>query len=261
MPSEPAVLYEKRDGIATVTMNRPEVRNAINAEMLCRLADCWQDITDDASIRAVIFTGTGEQAFSAGADLDRLVRMMQGLRPAETDFDRRIIEDYAIIYKGLLRNYEVVKPIIAAVKGYCVAGGMEMLQATDIRVAAEDARFAIAEVKHALFPMGGSTVRLARQIPFAKAMEILLTGEQFSAAEALRIGLVNRVVPAAEVMCENGPLAVQAVKRSVLAGLGLPTAQALEKEQEIGVPAAMSEDAKEGTKAFKEKRKPVFKGR
>src|SRR6266481_3304721 len=244
MPSEPAVLYAKTDGIATVTMNRPEVRNAINAEMLCRLADAWQDVNDDASVRAVIFTGTGEQAFSAGADLDRLVRMMQGLRPAETDFDRRIIEDYSIIYKGLLRNYEVVKPIIAAVKGYCVAGGMEMLQATDIRVAAEDARF-----------------------PFAKAMEILLTGEQFSAAEALRIGLVNKVVPAsdvmrearryAEVICENGPLAVQAVKRSVLAGLGLPTAQALEKEQEIGVPAAMSEDAKEGTKAFKEKRKPV----
>src|SRR5919198_813117 len=186
MPSEPAVLYAKADGIATVTMNRPEVRNAINAEMLCRLADCWQDVNDDASIRAVIFTGTGEQAFCAGADLDRLVRMMQGLRPAETDFDRRIMGDYSIIYKGLLRNYEVVKPIIAAVKGYCVAGGMEMLQATDIRVAAEDARFAIAEVKHALFPMGGSTVRLARQIPFAKAMEILLTGEQFSAARPRR---------------------------------------------------------------------------
>src|SRR3989442_3076888 len=232
MPSEPAVLYAKADGIAPATMNRPEVRNAINAEMLCRLADAWQDINDDASIRAVIFTGTGEQAFSAGADLDRLVRMMQGLPPAGTDFDRRIIEDYAIIYKGLLRDYEVVKPIIAAVKGYCVARGMGMLQATDIRVAAEDARFAIAQVKHALFPMGGSTVRLARQIPFAKAMEILLTGEQFSAAEALRIGLVNKAVPASDAMrearryaegiCENGPLAVQAVERSVLAGRLLP---------------------------------------
>src|SRR5215468_7434414 len=198
----PALLYEKRDGIAVLTMNRPEVRNALNAEMLCRLADAWQDVNDDPAVRVAILTGAGDDAFCAGADLDRLVRMMQGLRPPETDFDRRIIEDYAVIYKGLLRNYEVTKPIIAAVKGFCVAGGTEILQATDIRVAAEDAQFAIAEVKHSLFPMGGSTVRLARQIPFCNAMEILLTGEQFAAAEALRMGLVNRVVPAAEVMRE-----------------------------------------------------------
>src|SRR2546425_12642064 len=105
MPSEPAVLYAKADGIATVTMNRPEVRNAINAEMLCRLADVWQDINDDASVRAVIFTGTGEQAFCAGADLDRLVRMMQGLRPAEADFHRAIIADYPLIYKAPPRDY------------------------------------------------------------------------------------------------------------------------------------------------------------
>jgi enoyl-CoA hydratase len=138
-------------------------------------------------------------------------------------------------------------------------------------VAAEDARFAIAEVKHSLFPMGGSTVRLARQIPFCHAMEILLTGEQFSAADALRIGVVNKVVPAdrvtaearryAEVICAAGPLAVQAVKRSVLASLGVPTEKALEQELEFGIPVSMSEDAREGTKAFKEKRKPVFKGR
>jgi len=271
MSAEPAVLYEKSGAIAVVTMNRPAVRNAINAEMLCRLADAWQDVNDDPAVRAAIFTGAGEQAFCAGADLDRLVRMMQGLRPAEDEFDERIKNDVSLIYKGLMRDYEVSKPIIAAVKGYCVAGGMEMLQATDIRVAAEDARFAIAEVKHGLFPMGGSTARLARQIPFANAMEILLTGEQFSAAEALRMGLVNRVVPAArvmaearrfaEVICQNGPLAVQAVKRSVLAGLGRPTAEALEKELEVGIPASMSEDAREGTKAFKEERKPVFKGR
>ena len=269
--AEPAVLYEKAGGVATVTMNRPAVRNAINAEMLCRLADAWQDVNADPDVRVAIFTGAGEQAFCAGADLDRLVRMMQGLRPAEDEFDERIKNDVGLIYKGLLRNYEVTKPIVAAVKGYCVAGGMEMLQATDIRVAAEDARFAIAEVKHSLFPMGGSTVRLARQIPFCHAMEILLTGEQFSAADALRIGVVNKVVPAARVMdearryadvvCANGPLAVQAVKRSVLASLGVPTDQALERELELGVPVTMSEDAREGTKAFKEKRKPVFQGR
>jgi enoyl-CoA hydratase len=224
-------------------------------------------------VRAAIFTGAGDKAFCAGADLDKLVRMMQGLRPAETEFDEhiKIKNDVTLIYKGLLRNFEVTKPIVAAAKGYCVAGGTEMPQATDIRVAAADARFAIAEVKHSLFPMGGSTVRLARQIPFCHAMEILLTGEQFSAADALRIGLVNKVVPArrvmeearryAEVICQNGPLAVQAVKRSVLASLGVPTARALEQELEIGIPVSASEDAKEGTKAFKEKRKPVFKGR
>lgn len=268
---EPALLYEKSGGIATLTMNRPEVRNALNAEMLCRLADAWQDVNDDPDVRVAILTGAGDDAFCAGADLDRLVRMMQGLRPPETEFDQRIVADYTLIYKGLLRNYDVLKPVIAAVKGFCVAGGTEILQTTDIRVAAEDARFAIAEVKWSLFPMGGSTVRLPRQIPYCNAMEILLTGEQFSAADALRYGLVNKIVPAsqvmrearhyAEIVCGNGPLAVQAVKRSVLAGLGRPTADALDREMEIGVPIAMSEDAREGTKAFKEKRKPAFKGR
>jgi len=269
--SEPALLYEKEGHVATLTMNRPEVRNALNAEMLCRFADAWQDVNDDPDIRVAILTGAGEQAFCAGADLDRLVRMMQGQRPPETEYDERIIADVPIIYKGLLRSYEVVKPIVAAVKGFCVAGGTEILQATDIRIAASDARFAIAEVKHGLFPMGGSTVRLPRQIPFCNAMEILLMGEQFSAAEALRLGLINRVVPAADVMTEaqrcaevisrNGPLAVQAVKRSVLAGSGRPLAEALELEQQFGIPVSMSADAKEGTRAFKEKRVPVFAGR
>jgi enoyl-CoA hydratase len=268
---EPALRYEKEGHVATLTMNRPEVRNALNAEMLCRMADAWQDVNDDPEIRVAILTGAGDQAFCAGADLDRLVRMMQGQRPTETEYDARIVADYSVIYKGLLRDYALAKPLVAAVRGYCVAGGVEILQTADIRVVADDARFALAEVKHGLFPIGGSTVRLPRQIPFCHAMEILLTGEQLSAAEALRIGLVNKVVPAAEVLAEarryaaliaaNGPLAVQAVKRSVLAGLGRPTAEALEIEQQIGVPVQMSEDAREGTRAFKERRKAVFKGR
>jgi len=269
--SGPAVLYEKHDGLAVVTMNRPDVRNAINPEMLCRLADAWQDINDDAEVRVVILTGAGDKAFCAGADLDRLVRMMQGLRPPETEFDERIKNDYTIIYKGLLRNFQVNKPIIAAVRGFCVAGGTEILSCTDIRIAGDDARFGLAEVKWSLFPMGGSTVRLPRQISYCNAMEILLTGEQFSAERALQMGLINKVVAPDQVMPEamryahilraNGPLAVQAVKRSVLAGIGLPPEQALEKEMEIGIPVSMSEDCKEGTRAFKEKRKPVFKGR
>ena len=269
--AEPAVLYEKKNGVALVTMNRPEVRNAINAEMLVRLADAWQDINDDPDVRVGILTGAGDQAFCAGADLDRLVRMMQGLRPPETEFDQRIKDDVSLIYKGLLRNYQVTKPLIAAVKGYCVAGGSELLTTTDIRIAADDARFGLAEVKWSLFPMGGSTVRLPRQISYCNAMEILLTGEQVTAADALRMGLINKVLPAAQVMPEarryadiinaNGPLAVQAVKRSVVVGLALPPEQALEKELEIGIPVSMSEDCREGTRAFKEKRKPVFKGR
>jgi enoyl-CoA hydratase len=269
--SEPAALYEKCDGIALVTMNRPEVRNALNPEMLCRLADAWQDINDDPQVRVAILTGAGDKAFCAGADLDRLVRMMQGLRPPETEFDERIKNDVSLIYKGLLRNYRVHKPLIAAVRGFCVAGGTEILSCTDIRIAADDARFGLAEVKWSLFPMGGSTVRLPRQISYCNAMEILLTGEQLSAADAVRIGLINKVVPAAQVMPEarrfaeiinaNGPLAVQAVKRSVWEGMGLPLEQALEKELEIGIPVSMSEDCREGTRAFKEKRKPVFHGR
>jgi enoyl-CoA hydratase len=269
--AEPAVLYEKKDGIATVTMNRPEVRNALNAEMLVRLADCWQDINDDPAVRVAILTGAGEQAFCAGADLDRLVRMMQGLRPPETDFDQRIKDDVSLIYKGLLRNYQVDKPLIAAVRGYCVAGGSELLTTTDIRIASEDARFGLAEVKWSLFPMGGSTVRLPRQISYCNAMEILLTGEQISAGDALRMGLINKVVAShlvmpeaqryAEVINGNGPLAVQAVKRSVVVGLSLPPEQALEKELELGIPVSMSEDCREGTRAFKEKRKPVFHGK
>src|SRR5688572_16480800 len=159
--AEPALLYEKSGAIATLTMNRPEVKNAINPEMLVRLADAWQDVQDDPAIRVAILTGTGEEAFCAGADLDKLVRMMQGLRPPETEWDERLRNDIPLIYKGLLRNFTVTKPIIAAVKGYCVAGGTEILQATDIRIAADDAEFAIAEVKWSLFPMGGSTARLA----------------------------------------------------------------------------------------------------
>jgi len=269
--SEPALLYEKSDGVAIVTMNRPDFRNALNPEMLCRLADAWQDVNDDPEVRVAILTGAGDKAFCAGADLDRLVRMMQGLREPETEYDERLKNDVSIIYKGLLRNYRVWKPLIAAVRGFAVAGGTEILTCTDLRIAGDDARFGLAEVKWSLFPMGGSTVRLPRQISYCNAMEILLMGEQISAERALQMGLINKVVPPDQVMPEAmrfasilkeaGPLAVQAVKRSVIEGLSLTPEQALEKEMEIGIPVSMSEDCREGTKAFKEKRKPVFKGR
>jgi enoyl-CoA hydratase len=269
--SEPALLYAKNGHVATLTLNRPAVRNAINPEMLCRLADAWQDVNDDPNVRVAILTGAGDEAFCAGGDLEKLIRMMQGQIPPENEYDQRIKDDLSILYKGLLRSFDVYKPIVAAVKGFCVAGGLEILNCCDIRVAADDAQFGLAEVKWSLFPMGGSTVRMPRQIPWPIAMEIMLTGERISAQEAHRVCLINKVVPAAQVMHEarryadvlaaNGPLAVQAVKRSALAGLGVPTARALELEMEIGIPVSMSEDAREGPKAFKEKRTPVFRGR
>ena len=201
-------------------MNRPEVRNAMNAEMLCRLADAWQDVNDDAEVRVAILTGAGDEAFCAGADLGEFIPMMQGLKPPKNEYDERVKNDPGIIFRGLLRGYDVYKPIIAALNGHCYAGGTEILQATDIRVVAEDARLAISEVKRSLFPMGGSTVRLVRQIPWAVAMEILLTGEPVSAQEALRIGLVNKVVPAARVMEEAHALRADPRRERAARGAG-----------------------------------------
>ena len=265
------MLSSHAGGVARITINRPDRRNAMSWDVMRGLRAAVAAAKADDDVRVVVLAGAGDKAFCAGADLDRLVRMMQGLRPPENEFDERIKNDYTIIYKGLLRNYQVNKPIIAAVRGFCVAGGTEILSCTDIRIAGDDARFGLAEVKWSLFPMGGSTVRLPRQISYCNAMEILLTGEQFSAERALQMGLINKVVPPNQVMPEarryaeilnaNGPLAVQAVKRSVVTTFDLPMEQALEKEMEIGVPVSMSEDCREGTKAFKEKRKPVFKGR
>jgi len=270
-PSVKDTLLVERDGyVVTLVMNRPEVKNALNPEMLCRMADAWDLIDSDSDIRVAILTGA-DGAFCAGADLDQLVsRSIKGL-PPENEFEERIRQDYNVIFKGLLRNYQLKKPLIAAIEGACIAGGTEVLQATDIRVAGESATFGISEVRWGLFPMGGSTVRLRRQIPYTNAMEILLTGDHFPATEALRIGLIGRVVGDGQALAvareiaariaANGPLAVQAVKRSVQETEGLPEAQALEIERQIGQAVFMSEDAREGPKAFKEKRTPEFKGR
>jgi len=265
-----ALLVEREGHVATLTMNRPEVKNALNPEMLCRMADAWDLIDGDVEVRVAILTGAGG-AFCAGADLDQLVgRSIKGL-PPQDEFEERIRKDYNIIFKGLLRNYRLKKPLVAAIEGPCIAGGTEVLQATDIRVAGEGATFGISEVRWGLFPLGGSTVRLRRQIPYTKAMEILLTGDHYPAEEALRMGLIGRVVPQGQALAAareiaariaaNGPLAVQSIKRSVQETEGLPEEQALEIERQIGQPVFMSEDAREGPRAFKEKRTPQFKGR
>lgn len=270
MSAAPALLVERDGHIVTLVMNRPEVKNALNPEMVCRMADAWEMIDADEGVRAVILTGAGGD-FCAGADLDKLVsRMVRGL-PPEDEFEDRCRKDSGVIFKGLLRNYRLSKPLIAAVEGACIAGGTEILQATDIRVAGESAKFGISEARWGLFPMGGSTVRLRRQVPYTVAMEMLLTGDHYSAREALRFGLIGRVVPdgsalaaareIAQRIAANGPLAVKKIKQSVQETEALPEAEALEVEFRIGMQVFASEDAKEGPRAFKEKRTPQFKGR
>ena len=208
-----------------------------------------------------ILTGAGG-AFCAGADLKAMTSDHPGDRMGE--FDASVIE-------SLLKGRRLTKPLIAAVEGPAIAGGTEILQATDIRVAGESARFGVAEARWGLFPLGGSTVRLRRQIPYTMAMDLLLTGRHITAEEALRIGLIGRVVPDGQALAEakkvaaqiaeNGPLAVQAIKRSVIETEGLPEKEALAKELEIGWPILSTADAKEGPRAFAEKRKPSFTGK
>lgn len=266
----PALLTERDGHILTLTMNRPDVKNALNMEMLCRLADAWESANADDDVRAVILTGAGAD-FCAGADLDKLVSRSLAKLPPEDEFEARCREHPDVIFKGLLRNYRMVKPLIAAIEGYCVAGGTEILQTTDIRVAGEGSIFGVTEVKWGLFPQGGSTVRLRRQVPFTVAMEMLLTGETFPAEDALRWGLIGRVVPKGTALATaraiaariaaNGPVAVRKIKQSVLDTEALPEQEALAVEFRIGMEVYATEDAREGPRAFKEKRAPQFEGR
>ena len=253
----PHLLYEKRGKIAYVTFNRPEALNAISLQMAREWEEAWEDFKRDDGVLVAILTGAGDKAFCAGLDLKEAA-------PARTT-QRRL--DFSPHRWGL----DIYKPIIAAVNGYCIAGGMERLLGTDIRVAAEHAQFGLQEGRWSLTPTGGSHVRLPAQIPYCRAMEILLTGERFGAHEALAMGLINRVVPMADLMPtaeriaqkigENGPLAVRKIKEAVLRCYGMPWAEAFTLESAIAGVVWESEDAKEGPTAFAEKRKPQFTGR
>ncbi|MFP6815614.1 MAG: enoyl-CoA hydratase-related protein, partial [Pseudomonadales bacterium] len=194
--------------------------------------------------------------------------MMSGARKPENDWDERVVSDPGITSRALLRNFDTEKPVIAAINGHAIAGGMEIVQGTDIRVSVPAAKFGVQEVKWAIFPAGGSTVRLPVQIPYAKAMELLLTGDLISAEEALNIGFLNYVTDdvlgkAMEIagkIAANGPIAVKAIRRSVKECLGKPEKDALRIENDVSAPVFQTEDAREGPRAFMEKRQPVYKG-
>ena len=267
--SDPAVVVERDGHVVTLTLNRPDKKNAFNCEMLCRLADAWDMVDSDPDVRCVVLTGAGGN-FSAGADLDRLVGALLAGKPAEDEFEERIRNDYSLIYKGFLKEHRVAKPIVAAVEGYCYAGGMEILQALDLRVAGESALFGLTEVQRSLFPMAGSTVRLPRQIPWTVAMEMLVTGDPITARRAYEVGLIGHVVEdgtaldkareLADRIARNGPLAVRNIKAAVWESESVPEAQAFTRELELGMEVMASNDAKEGPRAFIEKRAPNFTG-
>jgi enoyl-CoA hydratase len=261
--AEPHCLVEQEGHTLVVTMNRPEARNALSGEMMDGMREAWDRVNADDSVRAAILTGAGG-AFCAGADLKAMTSAHPGDSFEGGGWDLSVI-------KPLLKGFRLTKPLIAAVEGPAIAGGTEILQATDIRVAGESARFGVSEPRWGLYPLGGSAVRLPRQIPYTVAADLLLTGRHVTAEEALRIGLVGHVVPdgtaldtareIADRIAANGPLAVQAILRSIRETEGMHEEEAFRLDAKIGAPVFSSQDAKEGPRAFAERRTPAFTGR
>ena len=258
---QPHALIERQGHVLIVTMNRPQARNALSAPMMALMRQAW-DLTDsDPGIRACVLTGAGG-AFCAGADLKAMTSDHPGTRLG--DLDLSVIEP-------LLKGRRLTKPLIAAVEGPAIAGGTEILQACDIRVAGASARFGVSEARWGLFPLGGSAVRLPRQIPYTVAAELLLTGRHITADEARSIGLIGHVVPdgqalgraleIADAIAANGPVAVRAILRVIRETEGMPENEAFALEAKVGMAVFASEDAKEGPRAFAEKRRPQFRGK
>jgi enoyl-CoA hydratase len=260
---------EKEGHALIVTLNRPEAKNALSPAMLIGMYKAWRRLDEDDDLYCAILTGKGD-TFCAGMDLKVGTGGGEG---EDADEIRRMMQEIPDLHwQSLLRDNRPNKPIILAVEGYALAGGTEILQGTDLRVGAEDAVFGVTEVIRGLYPLGGSTVRLRRQIPYCLAAEILLLGRRISAQEALEWGLINRVVPKgkaleeamkmAERLCENAPLSLKAITRSLRElEESMPEEEAMKAQDEIGWPIFTTADSKEGMKAFKEKRKPVYKGR
>ncbi len=268
--SEAPILFSREDGIAEVVLNRPEKRNALNPEMIVRLARAWEEIADDATIRVVLLRAIGEKTFCAGADLGRLTSLLTRTRSAEDEWDEAMLADPKILNRAMLRGTDFFIPVIGAMRGGIVAGGMELALACDLRIVAENSTLGLLEVQRGLIPAAGGIARISRQVASAMAAEILLVGDTISAADALRIGLVNRVVPADQVdataralgqrMARNSPLAMRLAKQAMLQSSGRSITDAFGIEDQCIKVLLRSNDAREGSKAFMEKRVPSFTG-
>lgn len=248
-------------GIATITINRPARLNSLDSDHYRDLSQAWTRVRDDPAIGCAIITGSGEKSFCAGADIHDVIGQTAGLR------DLWLTQQNQVLNRGL----EIWKPVIAAVNGYCIGGGVTMLLATDIRIAVPHAEFGLAEVKHGVIAGYGGTQRIMRQLPHAIAMELLLCGERIGADQAERWGLINKVVPQAELMATarsyaeriaaNAPLAVQATKELALRSRDMGLADGMRMEALFSrVLQQNSTDVEEARAAFAEKRKPQFRG-
>jgi E-phenylitaconyl-CoA hydratase len=254
------IIYEKKDAVAVLTINREQALNAIDAQTSSEMYRAWEDFRDDDNLRVAILTGVGQKSFSTGMDLVATAKgenQFEGGRP--------------VPFGGFTKRMPIYKPIIAAINGFCLAGGMELALTCDIRICSPDARFGLPEVRWAIMPGAGGTQRMPRAIPQAWANYMILTAEQIDADTAMRIGLVSHVVPKDELMdrawqiantiCERGPLAVRAAKESINRGLDMPLDNGLAFEDLLLGKLMATQDAKEGPRAFAEKRKPDYKGR
>jgi enoyl-CoA hydratase len=260
---------EQEGNVLIVTLNRPEAKNALSSAMLVGMYRAWRRLDEDDELYCAIITGKGD-TFCAGMDLKQ--GPDGGNDPDQAMIQEQMEKVPELHWQALLRHNQPQKPIIMAVEGYALAGGTEILQGTDIRVGAEDAIFGITEAARGLFPLGGSSVRLRRQIPYCLAAETLLMARHLTAEEAKDFGLINRSAPKgealnvakemADVICQNGPLSIKALMKMLReVDASWSEDKALEKELEVGYPIFGTEDAREGMKAFKEKRPAVFKGK
>ncbi|MBX3286777.1 MAG: enoyl-CoA hydratase/isomerase family protein [Actinobacteria bacterium] len=265
--------YDQRDDhVVVITIDRPEARNSLDLHHFRDLAKAWRDFRYDDDAWLAIVTGVPGQ-FMTGADLKTYIPQITELaaeiaKGEVTEVDGCRLSDGT---RAVLRDTKIYKPIIAAIDGPCVAGGMEMLGGTDIRIATPNATFGVMEPKRGLFAGGGTTARLPRQLTYPAAMEFLLTAEAFPARRALELGLINEIVAADQLLdradewaarvCANAPLAVRGTKESVLRGLAGTLDEAYAIEAEISAAIFATEDAKEGPRAFKEKRPPTWQGR